>query len=102
MSYVIVLCCYNLWQHECQGHGNSSPSLISNINDLKPVHNTVCDREPIHVPGFIQPHGLLLIVDKKTRTVIGGAGDIETTFGDDWLNSSLDRTPRGNDRLTDR
>ncbi len=24
---------------------------------------TNCDREPIHVPGTIQPHGILLVVD---------------------------------------
>ncbi|WP_244492620.1 hypothetical protein [Aureimonas sp. AU22] len=24
---------------------------------------TLCDREPIHIPASIQPHGLLLIVD---------------------------------------
>ena len=45
---------------------------------------TLCDREPIHIPGAIQPHGLLLIVDPKTLAVIGGAGDIESRLAADW------------------
>ncbi|MBJ6120609.1 histidine kinase dimerization/phosphoacceptor domain -containing protein [Sphingomonas mollis] len=50
---------------------------------------TVCDREPIHIPGSIQPHGLLLIADTNTLAVIAGAGDLETLFGDAWLGASL-------------
>ncbi|PRY14448.1 SpoIIE family protein phosphatase [Kineococcus rhizosphaerae] len=34
------------------------------------VDLTNCDREPIHVPGAIQPHGFLLAVDRSTRTVV--------------------------------
>jgi len=33
------------------------------------VDLTNCDREPIHVPGRIQPHGVLLVVDGTTWTV---------------------------------
>lgn len=31
---------------------------------------TTCEREPIHIPGAIQPHGLLLAVDEKQHIVI--------------------------------
>ncbi|MFL1875228.1 GAF domain-containing protein [Hansschlegelia beijingensis] len=49
---------------------------------------TACDREPIHVPGAIQPHGLLLALDGDQRT-IAGAGDIEDVLGvGDWLGKS--------------
>jgi len=49
---------------------------------------TVCDQEPIHVPGAIQPHGLLLVLDGEYK-VIAGAGDIEGVLGaDDWLGRS--------------
>ncbi|QNE31339.1 GAF domain-containing protein [Sphingomonas sp. NBWT7] len=51
---------------------------------------TECDREPIHIPGAIQPHGLVLIADPATRRVVAGAGRLEQVFGDDWLGGSLD------------
>ncbi len=50
---------------------------------------TACDREPIHIPGAIQPHGLLLIADATTRKVIAGAGDIEGRLSPDWLGASI-------------
>ncbi|MCD9199512.1 SpoIIE family protein phosphatase [Aeromicrobium wangtongii] len=31
---------------------------------------TTCDQEPIHVPGAIQPHGLLLALDQDERVVM--------------------------------
>ncbi|MGF6712038.1 light-regulated signal transduction histidine kinase (bacteriophytochrome) [Luteibacter sp. W1I16] len=40
---------------------------------------TVCDREPIHIPGSVQPHGALLVVDASTQTILQvseNAGDI--------------------------
>jgi two-component system, chemotaxis family, sensor kinase Cph1 len=45
---------------------------------------TLCDREPIHIPGSIQPHGLLLIVDAQTGLVQGVAGDIEGRLAPSW------------------
>ncbi|RZM19526.1 MAG: phytochrome, partial [Sphingomonas sp.] len=50
---------------------------------------TACDREPIHIPGSIQPHGLLLIADARTGTVVAGAGDLEARWGDAWQGASL-------------
>ena len=34
-----------------------------------PVDLTTCDREPIHVPGAVQPHGVLLAADPATGEV---------------------------------
>ncbi len=34
-----------------------------------PVDITTCDREPIHIPGAIQPHGFLLALDATTWAV---------------------------------
>ena len=31
---------------------------------------TNCDREPIHIPGAIQPHGLLLVVSRREWQII--------------------------------
>lgn len=50
---------------------------------------TACDREPIHIPGAIQPHGLLLVADAKTLAIVAGAGDIETRLTDEWLGRDL-------------
>lgn len=40
-----------------------------------------CDLEPIHIPGSIQPHGLMLIGDENTLECVGKAGDVVTVFG---------------------
>ncbi|MFC6343521.1 GAF domain-containing protein, partial [Nocardioides hankookensis] len=37
------------------------------------VDLTTCDREPIHIPGAIQPHGVLLALDEDTRAVMVSA-----------------------------
>lgn len=36
----------------------------------EPVNLTNCDREPIHIPGSIQPHGCLLACDARAATVL--------------------------------
>lgn len=53
------------------------------------VDLTVCDREPIHIPGAIQPHGLLLVADPATFAVVAGAGALEEIVGPEWLGASL-------------
>ena len=51
---------------------------------------TLCDREPIHVPGAIQPHGLLLVADAGTLAVIGVAGDVEARLCRTWEGQPLE------------
>ncbi|HEX8325237.1 MAG TPA: ATP-binding protein [Tepidisphaeraceae bacterium] len=34
-----------------------------------PADLTNCDREPIHIPGSVQPHGVLLVLDAARRVV---------------------------------
>lgn len=48
-----------------------------------------CDREPIHIPGSIQPHGLLLIATQSDLRIIGGAGRLSHQFGPDWLGQDV-------------
>ncbi|WP_420136314.1 histidine kinase dimerization/phosphoacceptor domain -containing protein [Sphingomonas sp.] len=50
---------------------------------------TACDREPIHISGAIQPHGLLLIADLASLRVVAGAGQIEDRLRADWLDQPL-------------
>ncbi|RTL71955.1 MAG: GAF domain-containing protein [Hyphomicrobiales bacterium] len=38
-----------------------------------PANLSACEDEPIHIPGSIQPHGALLVVDSATGTVLQAA-----------------------------
>jgi light-regulated signal transduction histidine kinase (bacteriophytochrome) len=67
----------------------SSNTLGSGVPDKPGLDLTACDREPIHIPGAIQPHGLLLIADVSSQRVLAGAGDLEAHFGDAWLGMPL-------------
>lgn len=40
-----------------------------------------CDREPIHVPGSIQPYGVMLVADQAGLVILHVAGDIELHLG---------------------
>jgi chemotaxis family two-component system sensor kinase Cph1 len=49
-----------------------------------------CEREPIHIPGSIQPHGLMVVADPETLKVSHVAGDIEGRLGcHEWCGSDL-------------
>src|SRR3712207_2769586 len=43
---------------------SSSPS------ESPPLDLSNCDREPIHIPGAIQPHGLLVVLSEPDLTVL--------------------------------
>lgn len=49
---------------------------------------TPCDLEPIHIPGSIQPHGIMLIANDD-MVVIGAAGDVEGRLSSDWAGRPL-------------
>ena len=40
-----------------------------------------CDAEPIHIPGAIQPHGVLLAVDPGTLAIIQISANCADLFG---------------------
>lgn len=42
---------------------------------------TTCDREAIHIPGSIQPHGVLLVVNRRTLRIEQVAGDARQILG---------------------
>ncbi len=48
-------------------------------SETKPVSFPECDREPIHIPGSIQPHGFLLVIDEQAQ-VITHASENAATF----------------------
>jgi two-component system, chemotaxis family, sensor kinase Cph1 len=41
------------------------------------IDRSECDREPIHVPGSVQPHGVLLVTDPSSLRILQVAGAIE-------------------------
>jgi len=52
---------------------------------------TLCDREPIHVPGSIQPHGMMLVADLGSLIVRHVAGDVGQRLGvTEWAGQALD------------
>ncbi|MEW5687457.1 MAG: histidine kinase dimerization/phosphoacceptor domain -containing protein [Pseudomonadota bacterium] len=49
-----------------------------------------CAREPIHIPGAIQPHGAMLIADRTTQEISHAAGDVARLLGrPTWLGRTL-------------
>ncbi|MBB3172725.1 light-regulated signal transduction histidine kinase (bacteriophytochrome) [Endobacter medicaginis] len=55
------------------------------ITDPPVLNLTECDREPIHRPGAIQPHGLLLVADRLSLVVVACAGEVEARLTDPVL-----------------
>ena len=49
-------------------------------NEFDPVDLSNCDREPIHIPGFIQSHGCLLVLQAADGHIISCSANIETFF----------------------
>ena len=49
----------------------SSDILAANTDiNLKDVDLNNCDREPIHIPNLIQPHGVLLVVAEENYQIV--------------------------------
>lgn len=42
---------------------------------------TNCNREPIHIPGSVQPHGALLAVEPRDFRIVQAGGDTHRIFG---------------------
>lgn len=56
-----------------------------------PLDLTGCDREPIHAPESIQPHGMMLIADLDGLRVMQVAGEVEQRLGvAGWQDQPLD------------
>lgn len=66
----------------------SQTNAASAAGSFDPAALNACDLEPIHIPGSIQPYGLLLIAD-AAGVVVGGAGDLEGRLRPDWAGSRL-------------
>jgi light-regulated signal transduction histidine kinase (bacteriophytochrome) len=55
------------------------------MNNDVPAHTTTdvtnCDREQIHIPGAILPHGAMLVLDGETLEILQLAGDLTGLLG---------------------
>jgi two-component system, chemotaxis family, sensor kinase Cph1 len=60
---------------------------------LSPLDLTTCDREPIHIPSFIQPHGVLFALTGADLRIAAVSANVATHFGHD-AHTLLD-TPLG-------
>jgi len=68
------------------------------------VDLTGCDREPIHICGAIQPHGVLLAMDRRDFVIRQWAGDTLFFLGVELGRPSCSGSYRAADicRLTQR
>ena len=48
---------------------------------MQSIDLTTCDQERIHIPGAIQPHGALLVIDPVSETILQVAGDTDGLLG---------------------
>jgi light-regulated signal transduction histidine kinase (bacteriophytochrome) len=54
---------------------------MTTADSLQQVDLTNCDREPIHVPGRIQPHGVLLAIAEPDLRIIQASANAAQHFG---------------------
>ena len=67
--------------------------MHNSIHERDSVDLTNCDREPIHIPGAILPHGALLVLEKETLRVLQAAGNTSGLLGrsvDELLDRPVD------------
>lgn len=51
------------------------------MSNLQRVNLTNCDREPIHIPGAILPHGAMLVLSPDTLEIVQVAGATQALLG---------------------
>jgi len=60
----------------------------------QPITLTNCDREPIHIPGTVQPYGFALCLDEASRQIVQASDNVEAHVGisvDQLLGKGLER-----------
>jgi diguanylate cyclase (GGDEF)-like protein len=54
---------------------------VATSNGPEPVDLSNCEREPIHIPGSIQPHGVLLVADPADLRVVFASANTASLLG---------------------
>ena len=62
-------------------NGNSSSDALINNAPALGADITNCDREPIHIPGSVQPHGALLALDPEELQIVQAGGNTIQILG---------------------
>jgi two-component system, chemotaxis family, sensor kinase Cph1 len=62
-------------------NGNSASHAGNNKAPAFGADITNCDREPIHIPGSVQPHGALLAIDPQELRIVQAGGSTIKIFG---------------------
>ena len=62
-------------------NGHSSSDAENNKAPAFGADITNCDREPIHIPGSVQPHGALLAVDPQELQIVQAGGNTLEILG---------------------
>lgn len=68
--------------------------LSTNESNESIVDLETCAREPIHIPGAIQPHGVLLVLKEPELTIVQASENTKLFFGeaaDQLIGEKLDR-----------
>ena len=60
---------------------STPPNLMDVYGDRTALDLTECDREPIHIPGSIQPHGFLLAFVEPELRPVSVSANIESLVG---------------------
>jgi chemotaxis family two-component system sensor kinase Cph1 len=74
-----------------------APSAVSLTDESlfgQPITLTNCDREPIHIPGLVQPYGFVLCLDEATKQIVQVSDNVEAHVGisvDRLLGKGLER-----------
>jgi len=58
------------------------------------INLTNCDREPIHIPGAVQPYGFLLCLNERTQRIVQASENTAALLGipaEELLGAGLDR-----------
>ncbi len=61
--------------------------------DLQQINFNNCDDEPIHIPGSIQPHGVLLVLNESDLSILQVSQNTLNIFGippEELINKNLD------------
>ncbi|WP_309091579.1 histidine kinase dimerization/phosphoacceptor domain -containing protein [Phenylobacterium sp.] len=60
------------------------------MTDTLDLDLDACAREPIHIPGAIQPHGVMFVAERATQEISHAAGEVAGKLGlKAWLGESL-------------
>jgi light-regulated signal transduction histidine kinase (bacteriophytochrome)/DNA-binding NarL/FixJ family response regulator len=72
---------------------SDQPELTDQPDSTEALDISICHKEPVHIPNRIQPHGVLLVLDASSLTIIQVSDNTLAHLGrppDDLLNQSIE------------